>query len=103
MRGAMSPPSSGCLTASRHRPRVTCDTRFAIPDAMRRAAVLGVGMLLVAAGCGDESPPAAASPSPTVVATPAATAERAPSTAALRRLERRHDARLGVYALDTGT
>lgn len=65
--------------------------------------MLGVGMLLVAAGCGDESPPAAASPSPTVVREPTATAERAPSTAALRRLEARHDARLGVYALDTGT
>lgn len=66
--------------------------------------MLGVGMVLVAAGCGGESPPAAASPSATatVAETPTATPERPPSTAALRRLERRHDARLGVYALDTG-
>jgi len=72
---------------------------------MRRAAVTGLTIVLLASGCGEASPPAPGTPTATrtPAATATATAERAPSSAALRRLERRHGARLGVYALDTGS
>lgn len=71
---------------------------------LRRAA-LAAAVLLVGCG-GDDSPPAAgttSSPSPSPSATATATATPAVSTAAFRRLERRFDARLGVYAADTGS
>jgi beta-lactamase class A len=60
--------------------------------------------LAIASGCGGggSDPPAArATPSATALAaTPTSTPAR---PAAFRRLERRYDARLGVYAVDTGT
>lgn len=60
-----------------------------------RRAFLAAAALLPVVGCGkDERTPAAALPSPTP--TPI-------DTSRLRRLERRFDARLGVYAVNTGT
>lgn len=53
--------------------------------------------LIAAAACGGESGTTAAAPQ----ATPAP--DRPPVAAQLRRLERRFDARVGVYALDTRT
>jgi beta-lactamase class A len=55
-------------------------------------------LAFVACGEATPAPPAAETPAPTAtaVATPA-------PTRGFRRLERAHDARLGVYALDTGS
>ena len=65
-----------------------------------RGSILALAATLASCGGADPAPPKAR-------ATPAATAtaERAPADgrAALRRLERRFDARLGVFALDTGS
>jgi beta-lactamase class A len=66
---------------------------------LTRRAFLGAAALVPLAGCGGGGP-SAATPSPT--AAPAAT-PRPVDTRRLRRLERRFDARLGLYALDTGT
>jgi beta-lactamase class A len=60
-----------------------------------RRALLGAAALLPLIGCGDDRrAPAAATPPP---------ARTPVETSRLRRLERRFDARLGVYALHTGT
>src|SRR5918997_4030197 len=60
---------------------------------LTRRALLAAAALVPLAGCGgDDAPRAAATPT----AAP-------PDTSPLRRLERRFDARLGVYALHTGT
>ncbi|WP_425468056.1 class A beta-lactamase [Pseudonocardia kunmingensis] len=61
---------------------------------MRRRALLGAALLLPLAGCGSPAAPAA----PPAPAPPAA-----PRTDHLAALEGRFDARLGVYALDTGS
>ena len=60
---------------------------------LTRRALLAAAALVPLAGCGEDDPPRAA-------ATPTAAP---PDTSPLRRLERRFDARLGVYALHTGT
>ncbi|OZM79878.1 class A beta-lactamase [Pseudonocardia sp. MH-G8] len=60
---------------------------------MRRRTLLGAALLLPLAGCGSPAPTAAP---------PAAPPAPAP-TDRLAELERRFDARLGVYALDTGS
>jgi beta-lactamase class A len=58
-----------------------------------RRAFLGAAALFSLVGCGDDKrTPAAASPAPAPI-----------DTTRLRRLERRFDARLGVYAVNTGT
>ncbi|MGS2615318.1 class A beta-lactamase [Micromonospora sp. LZ34] len=73
-----------------------------------RRTFLGVAALLPLAGCADDTTPA----SGPAAAAPAATAPSAAGPAAdaaaerherLVELERRYDARLGVYALATGT
>lgn len=61
---------------------------------MRRLALVA----LLLAGCGGGDPPPAAH-----TTTPTATATATPAPPAFRQLERRFDARLGVYALDTGS
>ena len=68
---------------------------------LTRRAFLGAAALVSLAGCGgDKRQPATASPS----SSPSPTPPRAPvDTSRLRRLERRFDARLGVYAVNTGT
>jgi beta-lactamase class A len=60
-------------------------------------------VLAVAAGCGGDSPPPVVEDRATPTPTPTATATPRVSTGAFRRLERRYDARLGVYAVDTGS
>jgi beta-lactamase class A len=67
---------------------------------LRRGAACAAGLLALAAlpACGQEVAPAADS-----TATPSSAASTRSTTHALRQLERRFDARLGVYALDTGT
>jgi beta-lactamase class A len=65
---------------------------------MRARLVLALlGLAAVAPACGGGDDP----PSPARDAPPALTATPSPDSA-FRRLERRFDARLGVYALDTG-
>lgn len=64
----------------------------------RRLALVALAAL---AGCGGNSSPPSTSATPT--ASPSATHAPKVSTAAFRRLERRYDARLGVYAVDTGS
>ncbi|MDA0140888.1 class A beta-lactamase [Solirubrobacter sp. CPCC 204708] len=59
--------------------------------------------LLTLTACGETAAPA---PTPTATATataPTPTATATPDTRAFRQLEREFDARLGVYALDTGS
>jgi len=58
--------------------------------------------LLSACGGGSDAPTASATPTATAAA-PTSTPDRPPDTTAFRRLERRFDARLGVYAVDTAT
>ena len=66
---------------------------------MRTRLVLALlGLAAVAPACGGGDDP----PSPARDAPPALTATPSPDSA-FRRLERRFDARLGVYALDTGS
>lgn len=61
------------------------------------AVLAAVSMLVSATGCGTgEAAPATSR-------TAAAASASASVTAALAKLEKRYDARLGVYALDTGT
>ena len=73
-------------------------------SAISRRRLLGVAALLPLAGCsppepGPPAPPAASlSPSPSATVAPAAAKHDR-----LTALERRYDARLGVYALDTAT
>jgi beta-lactamase class A len=62
-----------------------------------RRALLGMAALLPLAGCGGATAPAPAPPPPPPPAAPA------PDLAPLLELERRFDARLGVYALDAGS
>ena len=72
---------------------------------MLRARLLVPAAAIVAlmTACGGDAPqPRAATPTPTPTATETATATRVPATD-LRALEREFDARLGVYALDTGS
>jgi beta-lactamase class A len=65
-------------------------------------ALCVLAALLSACGGGSAAPTASATPTPSAAA-PTSTPVRPPDTAALRRLERRFDARLGVYAVDTAT
>ncbi len=74
---------------------------------MARAALATVALLVTLSACGGGSPSAtttgettATAPPRTTTATPPA---RSPVAPDLRRLERRFDARLGVYAVDTGS
>jgi beta-lactamase class A len=66
---------------------------------MQRLALLALLLVVPACGGGSSSAP------PTVARTPTATATVAtpPPKPRFRQLERRFDARLGVYALDTGS
>ncbi|MFP3986064.1 class A beta-lactamase [Streptomyces sp. E11-3] len=68
----------------------------------RRALLGALAVLAVAplTGCGQGSGPVASPPS---AATAGASAEAERATDALKELEREFDARLGVYAIDTGT
>jgi len=77
------------------------------PRAALAAACLAATVL---AGCGGAEPERATAPPPVTTGTgtrtgepsrPAASAAR--TAAAFRRLERRYDAQVGLYALDTGT
>jgi beta-lactamase class A len=61
---------------------------------------MGCALLLTVAACGEQAAPPVATSTATRTAT--ATATAVPTTA-LRALEREFDARLGVYALDTGS
>lgn len=63
---------------------------------MRRASAVLAAVLV--AGCGGDE----RAPSPTAPPTTATQATPRVDTSALRRLERRADARIGVYAVDTG-
>jgi beta-lactamase class A len=63
---------------------------------LRRRSVLGAALLLPLAGCSTPAAPAAPPP-------PAPPARDPVRTDRLPDLEQRFDARLGVYALDTGT
>jgi beta-lactamase class A len=66
---------------------------------LSRRAFLGGAALISLAGCGASGQkPSAASPTPTPSPSPAPV-----DTGRLRRLERRFDARLGLYAVHTGT
>ncbi|MDA0170974.1 class A beta-lactamase [Solirubrobacter taibaiensis] len=68
---------------------------------LRRSPIVCAAALLVACG-GDTQKPQA--PTPTVTPSATATATAKPvDTRAFKRLEREFDARLGVYALDTGS
>ncbi|SDP40578.1 beta-lactamase class A [Streptomyces sp. cf386] len=72
---------------------------------LSRRALLTAAVLLPLTGCGDgrDRSAALASPGParpSASPSPSATPLKLPS---LRALERKHDARLGVYALHTGT
>lgn len=67
-----------------------------------RRALLGMAALLPLAGCGTDTAPAprSTSPSPTP---PSPSPEVIENPEALAQLEQKFDARLGVYALATGT
>jgi beta-lactamase class A len=67
-----------------------------VPPSITRRAFLGATLLFPLAGCATGETPAAAPPPPPA-APPDDHLER------LNELERQFDARLGVYALDTGT
>jgi beta-lactamase class A len=90
----------------RYRSRVAClspvipktETARPIPGPLRRRAVLRAALLLPLAGC---AAPLAAPPATPTAATPTAPAQAA--TDRLAELEQRFDARLGLYALDTGS
>jgi beta-lactamase class A len=73
---------------------VACLSRV-IETKPRRRSVLAAALLLPLAGCGA---PSAAPAAPVAPPTPAP-----PRTDRLPELERRFDARLGVYAVDTGS
>ncbi|MGW7360898.1 class A beta-lactamase [Streptomyces sp. NPDC054802] len=84
-----------------------------MPDSRARRTALGALAALVLvplAACGQDgspgaaSPPAAStSPSPSADADTTADAAAQPASRDLKKLEREFDARLGVYAIDTGT
>jgi beta-lactamase class A len=90
---------------------------WTMPNSRARRTVLGVLAALVLvplAACGQDgspgaaSPPAASttpspSPSPSADADTTADAAAQPAGRDLKKLEREFDARLGVYAIDTGT
>jgi beta-lactamase class A len=79
-----------------YRRAVACLSRV-IETKSRRRSVLAAALLLPLAGCGaPPAAPPAASPAPVAPPTP-------PRTDRLPELERRFDARLGVYAVDTGS
>jgi beta-lactamase class A len=79
-----------------YRRAVACLSRV-IETKPRRRSVLAAALLLPLAGCGaPPAAPPAASPAPVAPPTP-------PRTDRLPELERRFDARLGVYAVDTGS
>jgi beta-lactamase class A len=67
-----------------------------VPRTIRRRTLLGMAALVPLSGCAGATPPAAAPPPP-------AAPEPAPDLGPLVELEREFDARLGVYALDTGS
>jgi beta-lactamase class A len=70
-----------------------------VPARLTRRAFIGAAALVPLAACSkEEAPPA---PGPSARKTPPA--RRKDHAAQLRRLERRYDARLGLYALATGT
>ncbi|MGW4111412.1 class A beta-lactamase [Actinosynnema sp. NPDC004786] len=71
-----------------------------------RRAFLGAAALLPLAGCAPESAPSARSPEsapPTTPTTPTTTSAAVERHEALVELERKYDARLGLYAVATGT
>ncbi|MFJ6676657.1 class A beta-lactamase [Actinosynnema sp. NPDC091369] len=68
-----------------------------------RRAFLGAVALLPLAGCAGETAPPRSSPAPTGTSAPPTTAPSPVPHDHLIGLERRFDARLGVYALATGT
>jgi beta-lactamase class A len=67
---------------------------------MRRTVAISV-LFLLTLGCGN--PAAEARPSPTATTQPTKAQPSTQNTAAFSALEKQYDARLGVYALDTGT
>ncbi|WP_141586023.1 class A beta-lactamase [Actinomadura sp. WMMA1423] len=67
-----------------------------------RRALLAAAALLPLAGCGETDHPSSATPSLTTPS-PAGRSAASPDPARFAALERRHGARLGVYALATGT
>jgi beta-lactamase class A len=70
----------------------------------RSVIVAALALLAMTTACGEgTSGSASGTPTATATATPTATPPRPSATKALRRLERRFDARLGVYAVDTET
>lgn len=81
----------------------TVPTRPA-PSAIRRGVILSMALLALGwpAGCSSDQAPAVAPSSSAAPSTPAPPPVPDVS-AALERLESTFDARLGVYALDTGT
>ena len=68
---------------------------------LARRSAIGLATLCLLAGCGGGSTPATEEARPT--ATPGSTPAPPARASILRRLERRFDARLGVYAIDTGS
>ena len=74
---------------------------MAVDGVLRRGPIVCVAALLIACG-GDAQKPRAATPTATATATATATVKPV-DTRAFKRLEREFDARLGVYALDTGS
>ncbi|WIB59473.1 class A beta-lactamase [Curtobacterium sp. MCLR17_007] len=71
------------------------------------SSAIGLAVVLAAAGCSGGATPAASTATSTGAAAAAATTDTGTSQrsvdAAFRQLERQHDARLGVMALDTGS
>jgi beta-lactamase class A len=79
----------------RYRRSVACLSGVIDRNTVRRRSVLSAALLLPLAGC--STPPPASAP------VPAPTAPAPVRTDRLPELERQFGARLGVYALDTGT
>ncbi|MDL5204908.1 class A beta-lactamase [Streptomyces sp. ALI-76-A] len=75
------------------------------PHRMRRGAAWAAGLLALVAlpACGQETGSASGSAVGSPRSTAASAAAPGATAGAFRRLEREFDARLGVYALDTGT
>jgi beta-lactamase class A len=75
-------------------------------SAIRRPAVLALPLVLTAAllnGCGAEATTTAPAPAPSSPVSMSAGAVPAPTNPRFSAIERRFGARLGVYAIDTGT
>ncbi|MER6133700.1 class A beta-lactamase [Streptomyces sp. NPDC001815] len=70
-----------------------------------RGALAALALVVPLVACGQDGSrgPAASSPSRSAVNTVPVAAATAPYTGELKELERKFDARLGVYAIDTGT